>query len=311
MKFKNILLDELIKKGHEPKDGKRIWNIANRDFLYMTPKLSKSFLKLNAHPRYNEVIVKTETNLIKEYSKKFTGELSGNFNLIDMGCGNGEKAKEFIKTLSGDVKLKYCPVCSAKELPQLASKTIKKAGLKNVLKCDPHVESLYSLDEISATVRSEEFQKNIVILFGSILASFDIHEYLFNLSNAMFKGDRLIIGNGIRVGERLVNLDTYKHPVFQEWLGQLMKELGFKKDEAEYGVRFTNGRVEGFYKIKTNKKIPYKNREIEFAENDEIIVSALYKYYEEELKEFCKRYFSEVDLVKDKESECALVFCKK
>ncbi len=312
MKFKEVLLKELVKKGYEVKENKKVWNLANRSLLYMTPELAKSFLKLNEHPKYKKTVIEIEMDLIKKHAKEFVRCMNNDsYNLIDMGCGNGNKAKIFLEALEGKGKIRYCAVSPSEFLANIALENIKKANFKNVAEYKSYITNLDLLEEISSMVRTSEFKRNVILLFGSILASFEIHEYLFNLSRAMFKEDCLIIGNGIRVGERLVNLDTYTHPLIVEWLNHLIRELGFKQDDGLLGIRFANSRIEGFYKINKDKKINCGEREIEFKRNDEILITVLYKYYESELKEFCSRYFCETSLVKDSDNEYALVFYKK
>ena len=151
----------------------------------------------------------------------------------------------------------------------------------------------------------------MIFLLGSTLANFEINDFLFNLSNAMFERDYLVIGNGIRTGQRLVSLETYKAKMFDDWFFELMKGLGFKKNEVEYDARFANSRVECFYKVKVNKKIDYLGNKVEFKKGDQIIVAVLYKYYEKELYEFTRRYFRSVEVIKDPDNEYAILVCKK
>jgi uncharacterized SAM-dependent methyltransferase len=313
MELKEQLIRELVKNGYSKNSkGRKVWNIANRSLLYIKPEQASSFLKVRSHPRYRKTIIDIEVELLKKNSEKFVKEIiNGPFNLIDMGCGDGTKTKEFIKALGGNGDLRFVPVNSNKGLVELAMKNIQEMKLKNVKDFHPYVSDLNSLHEITGIVRSGEYQKNVILLLGSILASFEIHDYLFNLSRAMFQGDRLIIGNGIRSGERLSNLETYKHPLFKEWLGHTVKELGFRDDEIDYDARFTDGRVEAVYSVKRGKKVSHADLEVEFSEGDEIIAAALYKYYDHELEKVCKRYFGEVQLVKDSENEYALILCVK
>ena len=138
-----------------------------------------------------------------------------------------------------------------------------------------------------------------------------VNDYLFNLSQSMEKGDYLIIGNGIRVGERLVSLDTYKHDAWNDWFIHLAKGLGLSPEDLEFDARFGNKRVEMFYRVKTDKNINIDGKSAEIKSGDEILVGILYKYYVEELEKFCKMYFEQVELVKDQDSEYALVICRK
>lgn len=313
MELKELIFKELVKNGYfQHKDGRKVWEAANRSFLYATIELAKSFLRLENHPRYKKTVIDSETNLLKENTKKFTEELKNeNYNLIKVGCGNGEKTKVFLKELSGKGKLRFWPVNTNEYLVNIAVEKIKKAKFENIVEYHPQIACFESLNEIAKKAKNNKYKKNLILLLDSILASYEIHSYLFNLAQAMSKGDRLIIGNGIRVGERFANLENYNHPLFNEWMINIVKELGFSENEVEFGARFANSRVEIFYTIKEDKKLSHKNMKIEFKNGDEIIVGILYKYYEKELEEFCKMYFREVELVKDEDSEYALVLCKK
>jgi len=251
MELKERLFRELVKKGYSQlSDGRKVWDVANRSFMYVTKELAEAFLNARAHPRYKEVVIDIEMRLLRENSKMFDG-LDEPFNLIDMGCGDGGKAKVFLELLDGKGRLRFCPVNVNQELVDLALRNVKELNFKNIGEYKPHIACLDNLHEVASIMRNGEYQRNVILLLGSILASFEIHEYLFNLSQAMFKGDLLIIGNGIRTGERFVNIETYKHQLFRDWLGHIIRALGFNDDEVEFDARFANGRVEGFYKVKS------------------------------------------------------------
>jgi uncharacterized SAM-dependent methyltransferase len=313
MSIKKNLLDELIKQGYSEENSTRVWDLAHRSFRYINEDMAKAFLKIKEHPRAKLTIIDTEIKLLKDNISKFLKPLEdSNFNLIDMGCSDGNKAKAIIDTLDKKIKFRYCPVNVSNYLVKLASNNIKKENYKNVIEHAPRLSKNFeSLDEIGAALRNNSYQKNAYLLLGSLLASFDINHYLFKLSQSMLPGDILIIGNGIRTGERFSNLETYKHAIFNNWLIHLMKELDFKEEEVEYNARFANNRLEAYYTIKKDKKISHDDKEIEFKTGDKILVSFQHKLFEEELKNFCKMYFDSVELVKDPENEYALVMCKK
>ena len=233
------------------------------------------------------------------------------FNLIDIGCGDGTKAKEFIKATRGKVKIRYCPISPTSYLTKKAVDNIKRGKFNNIVEYKPYNITFDSLQDIVPMLRSNKFQKNVMLLHGSILASYEINDYLFNLGKEMFNGDYIIIGNGVREGERFVEIEKYRHEAFNNWFIHLMKILGFKESECEYDAVFRNGRMESFYRIKVDKKIEHKTKEIKFKKGDEILVFKLYKYYPKELEKFFNMYFCEVDIVKDKGNEYILALCKK
>lgn len=314
-KSKNIndaVFKEFIKYGPEKKGQNQIWKITNSKILYMSPELAKGFLDLCNHELYRKKIAEREIALIKKHTSNFLKNINAEkINLIDLGCGDGTKAKELIAQIDKKIKIRYCPVDINKTFVDKAIKNIKNAKFKNVIEFKPTVKDFANVGEISATIRNGNFQTNVILQLGNTLASLEINEFLFKGSHGMFSGDHLIIGNGIRKGKRLVSLETYKNKLFDNWLINLMTGLGFKKNEVDFDARFANSRVEFFYKINTDKTISNKDKQIAFKNGDEILVAHLHKLFPEELNKFCKMYFSNVDLKKDKEDEYALVFCKK
>ena len=313
MVLKGILLKELIKNGYSKEDNAKMWSIANTSFWFINPEMSQAFLKLNRVPRYKATIIDTETKLLKENIGNFLKSAENPpFNLIDANCIDGSRANAIIKSLPQTIKFRYCPVSFNGYFTKLAIENIKKENFPNLVECAPRLSQDYErLGEIGVALRNSKYQKNVFLLLGSLLSSFEINDYLFKLSQTMLPSDILIIGNGIRTGERFEHLETYQHPIFNEWLIHLMRILGFKDSEVEVNARFANNRLEGYYTIKINKKIAFEGKNIEIKKGDKILVAFQYKLYEQELKNSCKMYFDSAELVKDHQNEYALVMCKK
>ena len=313
MIYKEVLLKELIKNGYALSNGIKVWDISKRTFRYISKEMAQAFLKLEEHPRYKANIIDTEIKLLKENASEFLKSLKNEpFNLIDVSCTEGIKAKEIINSLPKNMKIRYCPSCVNEFLVGLSLKNIKKENFSNIVDYAQSVTNDFeSFDQVGAALRNTTYQKNAYLLLGSLLASFEINDYLFKLSQSMFPGDLLIIGNGIRKGERFTNLETYKHPLFNDWLIHLMRDLGFKDNEVKYNARFANNRLEAYYTVNIDKILEYENRKIKFKKGDEIIVAFQYKLYAKELEDFCDMYFDNVKLIQDSQEEYALVMCKK
>ena len=314
VKLNEVILNEFVKRGYARNNGNKVWDISDRKFLFLTPELIKGFLKIREWNIYKERIAAREKALIRTRSGIIAEEIKKQpFNLIDIYCTDGSKAIEFISSLGDGFKIRYCPVNVNKELVDLSLKNIRGKKFDSVFDYNPLVSDCdgRTLNRVTNKLKDKTYKTNVVLLLRSVLASYEINSYLFELSKDMKIGDYLVIGNGIRLGERLVNLETYKHPIWDEWFINLMRGLGFKDSEVKYDVRFGNSRIEAFYKIKADKIIEFKKKKIEFKTGDEVLVAVLYKYYLDEFDKFCKMYFSQVDLFKDDESEYALVFCRK
>ncbi len=314
MPIKAQLVKSFIRNGYAEKSGNKIWDIAERKFLYMTPELAKAFLNLKNFEAYKSQVVDREIALIHATSPTLVDEIGEEpFNLIDIYCGDGTKAVEFIKALDNKVKVRYCAVNVNQYLTDLAVENVKSAGFENVVEYKSHLCDCESttFSKLSKDLKSKDFKRNVFLLLGSVLASYEINDYLFNISQEMNKGDFLIIGNGIRKGERLVNIDAYKHDVWNQWFINLTRELGINDEDIDYDARFGNSRVEAYYTFNKDRSIDINGKKVNFKKGDEILVAILYKYYAEELDKFCSMYFTDVRLLTDREEEYALAVCRK
>ena len=303
---------ELLKRGYSEQGKIRVWDISDSKLWYFTPELSKSFLKLERYRPYKKNFIDREINLIKSNINQILKMLSEKrFNLIDLGSGNGEKAEVFIKSLPNDARLRYCPVDISPQFVKLTMSRIRRMNSSKVMATKQFTENFRNLDNIVGLVLSGQYPRNICLLLGATLSHYDINDLLFTISNGMFKGDVLVIGNGIRKGKRFVELEKYKVHFFDEWFINIMKGLGFSEEELKYDARFANKRLEALYKILVDKEINYAGRSVKFSKGDEVIVAVQYKYFPAELEKFCKMYFSSVEIIKDKDEEYCLVLCKK
>lgn len=313
MIYQQILMNELIKKGYSINNGSKEWKIANASLLYLTKDMAISFLELGKHPRYKAIVIDAEKKLLEKNAKEIMKCLEDcKFNLIDIGCVEGIKAKIVINAIPKNFKFRYCPFNVSSFLTEKAIENIKKGGFKNVAEYTPKVSPDFKdIAEIGITLRNNKYKKNVFLLLNSLLGAYDINEFLFMLSQSMLPGDIVVIGNGIRKGERFEHLENYQHPLFNQWLSHIMTNLGFNRNEIEYNARFANEKVECFYTIKKDKEIISQNNKKRFKSGDKIIVASIYKYYAKELEDFCRMYFSDVKLFKDSEEEYAIVICKK
>jgi len=309
-----LIFKEFVKNGYARTEGHKSWDIAQRRFLYLTPELAEGFLKLYDFDVYRRQIVEREENLLKEQIGKIVEEIGeDSFNLIDVFCGDGRRVVELLKMMGLKNKIRYCPVNACSYLTDKAVAGVKAAGLDNVTDFKPMMaqgdgRTLRYLDK---DLKAGEYKKNVILILGTVIASFDINEYLFEMSKDMGKEDYLIIGNGIRMGERLVEIDKYKRSEMSDWIVHLVKGLGFTEDEVEYDARFGNKRVEMFFRVKKDKMIKHDGKEVEFKAGDEILAFYLYKYYKGEFEDFCRMYFSSVSVATDKDEGYALAMCKK
>ena len=311
-RINETIFRELIRRGYSVSKGTRIWDISDSRLWYLTPELSRGFLKLKRYNPYRKNVVDREIKLIRKHAASIASMLhTKQFNLIDLGCGSGRKAEAFISRLPLNTKLRYCPVDISSSYISQATEKVRALRSKKVTAIKSFTSDFKDLHEIAALLRSARYPHNLILLLGETISHYDINDFLFQLSRNMFKDDFIVIGNGIRRGKRLVALDKYRVPLFNEWFIHIMNALGFEESEVTYDARFSNGRVEGLYHVLADKTVMHRGKSVHFKKGDEVIIAIQYKYFPNELERFCKLYFNDVRLIPDSTKDYCLILCKK
>ena len=313
----DMLLQGFLKNGFAQIDGGKSWELTELQYLSLTDDMARGFLSFSTTPAYRKQFFELELRLIIEQVDLISNSISNEpFNLIDIYCGDGFKAAELIKALvskNKDLKICYCPFNASQYLLDLAVSNVEKAKIPNVVDYKPFLSAGdgRALRNISAFMKSGNYKKNVVVILGGVIACFDINEYLFELNRDLHKDDILIMGNGVRIGDRLVDIDKYKDKSFDNWFKHVMLLMGFKESDFKFDARFGNSRVEFFYKLNKDITDKVNGKDISFKAGDEFVVAALYKYYVEEFEKFCKMYFTDSHIFTDETKDYALVVCKK
>lgn len=312
MHAKEIIFKELVKRGYSLRNKTRVWNISDSKLWYLTPELSKEFLKIKRYEPYRKAVVDKEISLINTHSKIFFNKFGKKeFNLIDLGCGSGLKTSFIIKNLPEDVKIRYCPVDISPFFIKRAMTRIRGIGSKKIKAIKSFTSDFQNLEEIVGILRSGQFYQNFIMLLGETITHYEINDLLFKLSNDMFAGDHLLIGTGIKKGKDNKVIKRYTLPIFNEWFINIPQSIGLNENEVEYNVRLVDNRAETYYKIKADKKISAGNKTIYFKKDDEIVVAVVYHYTENELKKIFKMYFNSVQIATDKAGTYGLILVKK
>lgn len=310
----DLIFTELIKRGFEVKENKRIWNIADSKLWYLSPKQSQGYLDITRTTEYQEDVVKKEESLLKEVLPKISQIIMGkSLNLLDLGCGDGIKAILVIKALSQHAQLRYCPIDISAFMVQTAATTIKNSGFpENVLEMKFNVSDFENLNNVTPLFRSESFDNHLLMLLGNTLGNFDVHSILHGIKQGMKSGDLLVIGNGIIEDNTDLSgiLETYNNPKIKEWLSQVISGIGLNDSDVEFHTEFKNSCIEEYFRVKTDKVISALGQQIYFKKDDEILVAVSNKYTSEKLKEEIDYYFNDSQIILNKDNSYALVIAE-
>ncbi|MBS3117669.1 L-histidine N(alpha)-methyltransferase [Candidatus Woesearchaeota archaeon] len=311
MQISDLIFKELLKRGYKLEGKTRIWDVADSKLWYLTPKQAQGFLDLSKTKGYKKAIIEKEVSLIKGHMKDFVRALpKTSCNIIDLGCGDGQKASLFIKELEKHMKIRYCPIDISSYMVSKAAKTIRKMKVGEVLEFKWNISDFENLNNVTPLFRDSGFEIHFMMLLGNTLGNFDREDMLHGVKTSMSKDDILLIGNGLTNGHQDWTQE-YKNPVINKWLIQIPQQLGLSKDDIEYDVRFLNSRVEELYILKKDKKIKHLGKTLNFKKGDVVITAISYKYTKPGFNKILEKFFSKVKIYSDSQETYALALCKK
>jgi uncharacterized SAM-dependent methyltransferase len=309
----DLIFRELIKRGYSQEGKTRIWNIADSKLWYLTPEQAQAYLNLLDSESYKSEFGPKEMTLIAEHISMIVETVAKEpLNLVDIGCGDGRKAKIFVKEISKKNKMRYCPIDISGYMVDKAIKAISKYNAGEIIESKWNISDFENLENITPLLNQEPYKRNLFLLLGNTLGNFELHDLLYQIRSCMKSGDYLLIGNGIENKNMEETIKFLKkNKLNNEFLIKIPLQLGLNKEDIELGVRFANHRIEFYYTIKKEKNITFNEKTIEFKKEDQLLVAVAYHYNKEDLKEFLNLYFANVTLKLSEDNSYALAFCKK
>lgn len=310
----DLIFRELLKRGYSLEGNTRIWNIADSKLWYLTPEQAQGYLDLDETSLYKQNTDQIQgEELLRNNLNELLSEIKEDkVNIVDLGCGNGEKAAFLIGLLAGKLKVRYCPIDISAHMVQKAIQTVSKLPIEEVIEFQWNISDFENLENVTPLLKKDDFKRNIFLILGNTIGNFEIHEILYQIRSAMNPGDILIIDAARDDSKHEERAQHYrKSKDFDKWMVSVPMQLGLKREDLEFGVRFKEPRLEVYYTIKNDKIVTFQNRTVQFYKGDQIIILTAYKYPEEDLIGFLYLYFDKVFFKKSKTSAKILAICKK
>jgi uncharacterized SAM-dependent methyltransferase len=308
-----MIFKEFIKRGYSLEGDTRVWNIADSKFWYFTPEQAQAFIDLEKNDSKQRLFVGSEVDLLRKNFSKITLELGNKpVNVIDLGCGNGEKALVFIRGFKDKSKIKYCPIDVSSFMVEKAFKTISKVKGVKLVKLKNNTIDFLDLDNVTNSLRKGNFKTNFLLLLGGSLENSEVHQLLHDIKASMKENDYLLIGNKLTHPDPTKMVEYYNAvKLIDSLLFKTLSLVGFNQNEVKYAARFRGSRIEMFYTILKDKIIENGGKKIPFKAGDKIIIAISYKYTKDKLLEILNLYFENVELFMDSDEIYTLALCKK
>ena len=314
MEVNNLIFNELIKRGYSEENGKRVWNIADSKLWYLTPEQSQGYLDLDEDENYKLGVGDPQhATLIEKNILQIASEIGeSHINIVDLGCGSGEKAAKIIGLLKERAKIRYCPIDISGYMVEKAVETVSKLDVEEIIESKYNISDFENLENVIPLLRKGKFEKNIFLLLGNTLGNFEINDLLYKIKRVMHSEDIFIVDAAIDDKKQEERAKSYENnEKFSNFLGNIPLQLGLNKENINFKARFKNSRIEIYYVINKKEKIEFHGRVVEFNEGDEIIVVVAYKYSIEDLISYLNMSFERVDYYLSEDKSKVLALCKK
>lgn len=311
MKINSLIFKELVRRGYSLEGKTRIWNIADSKLWYVTPEQAKAYLDAVASDDYRNQIGSKEGQTMNQHYKSILAEITADtINLIDLGCGNGKKAAFLISHLADRKKVRYFPIDISSYMVQTAIHEVGKLDLAEITDVSWNISDFENLQNISRLFNKREFKNNVFLLLGNTLGNFEIHELLYEVRASMNQGDYLLIGNGLDNGHMEDSFIRACKLNFEKLFTYIPLQLGLRKEDIEFDVRFRNSRIEFYFILKNDKNIEFQDKTIHFFKGDQIVTGVTYHYNKNELMGYLKMYFRETKMWTLADGSYMLALCR-
>ncbi len=202
------------------------YNLTNSKFWYLNYLGTKAYLSLYSSEKYKSKMHSPETSLFLKVIQSFKTKQE-KYNIIDLGSGDGTKAKQFIATLGKESVAAYYPV---------DIQTIEIAQVLEVHKDSdyPIHPTLLDFEKLNSRfpLRNNPNQRDIYMLLGGTYGNFARKQINQHLKPLVEHNALLLVAMPIRdftAKEAMINSYLSK-PVENMSFGPL-QQLGFQKED--------------------------------------------------------------------------------
>lgn len=239
-------------------------------------------------------VEKIENELLTENLSFVFEELKNNnskeFNIVDLGCGDGKPIESVFSYLEKNnflkkYKVTYIPIDISQNMLDHATNHISK---KFNVKTKPTLIDFEkgSFPEVLISANNKK-SFNYCFFLGNTLGNFsDTGRILSNFKDSLFSTDYLIVGNELSNLHAINKIvDYYKDKSVYELVINILKHYGYKDSDGDFNVRWNENRkqIEGYLILNRDIEFEIAKSKIEFERNEEILLFISKKYVEEDL----------------------------
>jgi uncharacterized SAM-dependent methyltransferase len=227
-------------------------------------------------------------------------------DFIDLGPGYPNKSAPLIQHfITIHSRIRYIPVDISQYFLDTTVEYFKDWGIDII----PLNLLFEELPETLTEIGVDDKEAMRVVNIGFTFNNFN-PDNILNLLKKLFLDNTVIIIATQIIDDTRVNesLEPYRSNKADKFNFKMLELLGFNRKDFEYAVRYTNHRIEMGYFAKCDISLDEIGT---IKKGDHLVTSISYRYEEKSLIGYLKKYFSDIDVISDKDTRICIVSVKE
>ncbi|MCL5430417.1 MAG: L-histidine N(alpha)-methyltransferase, partial [Candidatus Marsarchaeota archaeon] len=250
----------------------RVWYLNEAKLWYLDKEGVEAYQRFSESHDYKTNMQDTETDLYTRNMQKILELLVGDrLSFLDLGCGDAYKTIEVIKKIKiAGKEVMFYPVDISAAMLKRASANAAKSGIPAFpLQGDFDKGLEVMLDKVN-------FANQRFFNLGANFVNFDKDKILSRFNGVMTGKDVIYFSAQLSDKDPAYIVRQYIHPDTEIMTFAILKQLGFEKNDVEYGARFNSltHQVELYYIV---DRVPDKLKRLGMKDRDEVVVITSYK----------------------------------
>ena len=260
-------------------------------------------------------IGQSEIDIIIQNDRRILSHLENKeYNLVDMGCGDGKKAAVVMERFAmHDLLQGYFPVDISSRMIDIATSNFSIAHQNATIETFLEDFEAGNIARVTYYLRRRYQRDNFILFLGTTIGNLsDSHRLLVNFRESMIESDFLLIGLAL-YNKRKNPLEGYDEKIIYEWLWTIPNKLGIKREDAGIELSFNKEKLQIEYKLvfKRNWSKIIGGQILKIERGQRILIAVSRKFTKDEvLKMLGGAGFKILEIFSNKENDYGLVLCK-
>ena len=225
-----------------------------------------------------------ENDLLRSALPRIFGVVGNRrYNIIDIGPGNGKKARTILTYVRTKTKLAYyIGLDISQEMLNMALRNLRLYRCHGVAMSSVIIDfEQGNFSQVTRKLRQENYPRNLFFLLGNTIGNpFDKDRVLTNIRESMTISDYLVIGLELAdLSNTTRILQHYQQPVVISFILFCLRSVGIKPSDGKIEVRFNKlkSQIEMRFRFTRSVHLEYEGEVFKYSKGDRVLLLISYK----------------------------------